>query len=192
MSATPNSRVPSRLRSILAAPALAIAAIREDVESAKRRDPAITSTADALLNSPGLHAIWSHRVAHALWNEGGPLKMPARVMSTVTRAVTGVEIHPAAQIGRRCFIDHGMGVVVGETTVIGDDVLLYHGATLGGRTTSPGQRHPTIGDRVMVGAGARILGSVTVGADARIGANAVVVKDVPDGATAIGVAAHVL
>jgi serine O-acetyltransferase len=114
------------------------------------------------------------------------------VLSTVTRAVTGVEIHPAARIGKRCFIDHGMGVVIGETTIIGDDVLLYHGATLGGRDIGPGQRHPTIGDRAMIGAGARILGRVNVGSDARIGANAVVVRDVPDGATAVGVAAQVV
>jgi serine O-acetyltransferase len=166
-------------------------AVREDVGSAMQRDPALRSRTDAVLNSPGLHALWTYRVAHAMWEQGGALRTPARVLSTVARAVTGVEIHPAAQIGRRCFIDHGMGVVIGETAVIGDDVLLYHGATLGGRDLDPGKRHPTVGDRVMVGAGARILGPVTVGDDARIGANAVVVKDVPAGATAVGVAATI-
>ncbi len=168
-----------------------IAAVSEDVESAKDRDPALTSTLDAFVNSPGLHAIWSHRVAHAMWTRSDALRMPARMLSTATRAVTGVEIHPAAQLGRRCFIDHGMGVVIGETSVVGDDVLLYHGATLGSRDARDGQRHPTIGNGVMIGAGARVLGPVTVGAGARVGANAVVVKDVPAGATAVGVAARI-
>ena len=167
------------------------AALREDVTSAMLRDPALRSRSDAVLNSPGLHALWTYRVAHAMWERGGALRTPARVLSTVARAVTGVEIHPGARIGRRCFIDHGMGVVIGETATIGDDVLLYHGATLGGRDAGPGKRHPTIGNRVMVGAGAKVLGPVRVGDDARIGANAVVVKDVPEGATAVGVAATV-
>jgi len=156
------------------------------------RDVALRSRADAVLNAPGLHAVWSYRVAHAMWEGGGSLRTPARLLSTITRSVTGVEIHPGATIGRRCYIDHGMGVVIGETAVIGDDVLLYHGATLGGRDNDAGQRHPTIGDRVLVGAGARILGRVTVGDDARIGANAVVVRDVPAGATAVGVSAKIL
>ena len=168
-----------------------VAAIAEDVESAKDRDPALRSTLDAVVNSPGLHAIWSHRVAHAMWDRSEALRFPARVLSTVTRAVTGVEIHPAAQLGRRCFIDHGMGVVIGETAVVGDDVLLYHGSTLGSRDARDGQRHPTIGNGVMIGAGARVLGPVRVGDGARVGANAVVVKDVPDGATAVGVAARI-
>lgn len=166
-------------------------AVREDIANARSLDPALRTTTDAVLNSPGLHAIWSHRVASTMWRRGGALRTPARVLSTVTRAVTGVEIHPAATIGRRCFIDHGMGVVIGETSVIGDDVLLYHGATLGGRDAVPGKRHPTIGDRVLIGAGAVILGPVTIGSDARIGAGAVVIHDVPDGATAVGVAAEV-
>jgi serine O-acetyltransferase len=176
--------------SLLSAARRALAAVKEDVDAAMLRDPALRSRTDAVLNAPGLHAVWSHRVAHALWERDESLRLPARVLSTVTRSVTGIEIHPAAQIGRRCFIDHGMGVVIGETAVIGDDVLLYHGATLGGRDIGPGQRHPTIGDRVMVGAGARILGRVTIGDDARIGANAVVVRDVPEGATAVGVPAE--
>ena len=172
---------------------IADAAIRvgEDIDNARTRDAALTSRADAILNAPGLHALWSHRVAHTLWQRGGPLRTPARLLSTATRAVTGVEIHPGAQIGRRCYIDHGMGVVIGESAIIGDDVLLYHGATLGSLDQDAGQRHPTIGDRVLIGAGARILGRVTVGSDARVGANAVVVKDVPDGATAVGVAATI-
>ena len=187
----PGRRTPGGRRGLVGHVRAIANAIGEDVSSAIERDPALQSRTDAVLNSPGLHAIWSYRVAHAMWDSGGGLRTPARLLSTVTRALTGVEIHPGAQIGRRCFIDHGMGVVIGETTVIGDDVLLYHGATLGGRDARPGQRHPTIGDRVMVGAGARVLGAVTVGADARIGANAVVVRDVPAGATAVGVAATV-
>ena len=161
-------------------------------DSARQRDAALTSRADALLNAPGLHAIWSHRAAHAMWKRGGALRAPARLLATTTRAVTGVEIHPGATIGRRCYIDHGSGVVIGETAIVGDDVLLYHGATLGSLDHEDGQRHPTVGDGVLIGAGARILGRVTVGAGARIGANAVVVKDVPDGATAVGVAASIL
>ncbi len=166
-------------------------AMREDIAAARDRDPALRSTTDAVLNAPGLHAIWAHRVAHAMWERSDELRTPARVISTIARAMTGVEIHPAAAIGRRCYIDHGMGVVIGETAVIGDDVLLYHGATLGGRDLDPGKRHPTVGDRVMVGAGARILGPVVIGDDARVGANAVVVHDVPAGGTAVGVAANV-
>jgi serine O-acetyltransferase len=127
-----------------------------------------------------------------MWESGAPLHIPARLLSTTTRAITGVEIHPAATIGRRCYIDHGMGVVIGETAVLGDDILMYHGATLGARDARKGQRHPTVGDRVLIGAGARILGPVIVGEDAKIGANAVVIKDVPDGATAVGVSATIL
>jgi serine O-acetyltransferase len=177
---------------LLGAARRAARAVVEDADAAMLRDPALRSRTDALLNAPGLHAVWSHRIAHALWEQDERLRLPARVLSTVTRSVTGIEIHPAAQIGRRCFIDHGMGVVIGETAIVGDDVLLYHGATLGGRDAGPGQRHPTVGDRVLVGAGARIIGRVTVGADARIGANAVVVRDVPEGATAVGVPAEIV
>lgn len=166
--------------------------VGEDLENALQHDPALRSKLDAALNAPGLHALWSHRVAHAMWESGAPLHIPARLLSTTTRAVTGVEIHPAAQIGRRCYIDHGMGVVIGETAVLGDDILMYHGATLGARDAREGQRHPTVGDRVLIGAGARLLGPVYVGEDAKIGANAVVIKDVPDGATAVGVSATIL
>lgn len=165
-------------------------AFREDVDAAIARDPAAASRADVIVNSPGLHAIWAYRVSHALWRRpaGKPL---ARALSTLTRAVTGVEIHPGAQIGRRFFIDHGMGVVIGETAEVGDDVMLYHGVTLGGRSLAKVKRHPTLGDRVTIGAGARVLGPVTIGDDAQIGANSVVVKDVPAGAVATGVPAVV-
>lgn len=139
------------------------------------------------LASPGLHAVWAHRVSHALWNRGG--RLPARLLSQLSRAATGIEIHPGAQIGRRLFIDHGMGVVIGETAEIGDDVMMYHGVTLGGRSNSPVKRHPTVHDRAVLGAGARVLGPIEIGPEAQVGANAVVVKDVPSGSVAVGVPA---
>lgn len=167
------------------------ASIREDLDAAIRRDPAAEGRLDVALNSPGLHAIWAYRLAHRWWMT--PAARPAaRALSTLTRAVTGVEIHPGATIGRRFFIDHGMGVVIGATAVVGDDVMLYHGVTLGGRTLQRGvKRHPTVGDRVTIGAGARVLGDLEIGADAQIGANSVVVKDVPAGAVATGIPARV-
>src|SRR5690606_6643808 len=131
-----------------------------------------------------------HRAAHRLWRNPA-LRLPARLLSQLARATTGIEIHPGARLGRRLFIDHGMGVVIGETTVVGDDVMLYHGVTLGGRSLNRGKRHPTLGDRVTVGAGAKVLGPVWVGDDAQIGANAVVVKDVPAGAVAVGIPARI-
>lgn len=167
------------------------AAVREDLDAAIVRDPATTSRLEMAVASPGLHALWSHRVAHGMWRRGGRLRLPARLLSQAARAATGVEIHPGARIGRRFFIDHGMGVVIGETAEIGDDVMLYHGVTLGGRSMARIKRHPTVRDRATLGAGARVLGPVTIGADAQIGANAVVVKDVPDGAIATGVPARV-
>ncbi len=168
------------------------ASLHEDIDAAIARDPAAASRSDVVLNSPGLHAIWAHRAAHRLWQRGGAARPVARVMSTLTRAVTGVEIHPGASIGRRFFIDHGMGVVIGETAVVGDDVMLYHGVTLGGRSLARGiKRHPTLGDGVTVGAGARVLGDIEIGADVQIGANSVVVKDVPAGAIATGIPAAV-
>ena len=160
----------------------------EDVDGGIARDPAATSRLEVALTSPGLHAIWAHRGLHELWKLPGG-RLPARVLATVTRSVTGVEIHPGAQIGRRFFIDHGMGVVIGETAEVGDDVMLYHGVTLGGRSMARVKRHPTVGNRVTIGAGARILGPVLVGDDTQIGANSVVVKDVPAGAVATGVPA---
>ncbi|WP_404351627.1 serine O-acetyltransferase [Phycicoccus jejuensis] len=168
------------------------AAVREDLDAAMRRDPAAETRTDVALNSPGLHAIWSYRLARRLWQKGPQWRPAARLLSTATRAVTGVEIHPGARIGRRFFIDHGMGVVIGATAVVGDDVMLYHGVTLGGRSLARGtKRHPTLGDRVVVGAGARILGDIGIGDDAQVGANSVVVKDVPAGAVATGVPARV-
>jgi serine O-acetyltransferase len=143
------------------------------------------------VNSPGLHAIWAYRGLHKLWNRPGG-RASARALSTVVRSVTGVEIHPGAQIGRRFFIDHGMGVVIGATAVVGDDVMLYHGVTLGGRSLARGtKRHPTVGDRVTIGAGARVLGNIDIGDDVQIGANSVVVKPVPTGAVATGIPARV-
>ncbi|HEY3437191.1 MAG TPA: serine O-acetyltransferase EpsC [Actinotalea sp.] len=164
--------------------------LREDLDAARRRDPAARSLAEVALGYPGVHALWAYRVAHRMWREPG-LELPARLLSQLTRALTGIEIHPGAQIGRRLFIDHGMGVVIGETAVVGDDVVLFHGATLGGKAMRRGKRHPTLGDNVVVGAGAKILGPVWIGDGAQIGANAVVVKDVPAHATAVGVPAVV-
>ena len=179
MLTTYPSRMPfARLRS------------RVQRDAAIARDPAAASRSDLVLNSPGLHAIWSYRVAHKLWARPH-LKPVARTLSTVTRAVTGVEIHPGATIGKRFFIDHGMGVVIGETAEVGDDVMLYHGVTLGGRSLAKTKRHPTVGDRVTIGAGARILGPIDVGDDVQIGANSVVVKDIPAGAIATGIPASV-
>ncbi|QGN58537.1 serine O-acetyltransferase [Nostocoides sp. HKS02] len=165
--------------------------IVDDLDAAIERDPAATSRADVLLNSPGLHAIWAYRLAHRLWLRGGLAKPVARVLMTVVRSITGVEIHPGAVIGARFFIDHGMGVVIGETAEVGDDVMLYHGVTLGGRSLQRVKRHPTVGSRVTIGAGARILGPVYVGDDVQIGANSVVVKDVPSGAIATGIPATI-
>lgn len=159
----------------------------EDIRTARHRDPAARSNFVIAVSYQGVHVLWHHRVAHWLWIHG--MKTLGRLWSQHARRETGIEIHPGAQIGRRVFIDHGMGVVIGETAVVGNDVLLFHGVTLGGTTMSPGKRHPTVGDRVVIGAGAKVLGPVHVGSDARIGANAVLVKDVPDGATAVGIPA---
>jgi serine O-acetyltransferase len=167
------------------------ATIREDLDAALSRDPAATSRLDVALNSPGLHAIWVYRLTHRMWRAPSG-RLPARVVATLARAFTGVEIHPGARIGRRFFIDHGMGVVIGSTAIVGDDVMMYHGVTLGGRSLRRGaKRHPTIGDRVTIGAGARVLGDIEVGPDAQIGANSVVVKDIPAGAVATGVPARI-
>jgi len=167
-----------------------LTAAREDLDAAIARDPATSSRIEMALASPGLHAIWSHRLAHLLWGRPG-LRMVARLVSQFSRFLTGVEIHPGAQIGRRFFIDHGMGVVIGETAEVGDDVMLYHGVTLGGRSLKREKRHPTVGSRVTIGAGARVLGPVYIGDDVQIGANSVVVKDVPAGAIATGIPAAI-
>ncbi|KDA04821.1 serine acetyltransferase [Microbacterium sp. CH12i] len=164
-----------------------IAQIREDIVAARLRDPAAHSGLEVAVLYPGLHAVWGHRVWHALWVRD--LRFLARAGSQITRLLTGIEIHPGATIGRRFFIDHGMGVVIGETAELGDDVMLYHGVTLGGRTRDSGKRHPTLGDGVAVGAGAKILGPVTVGAGSVIGANAVVTKDAPADSILVGVPA---
>ncbi|MFP5334922.1 MAG: serine O-acetyltransferase EpsC [Actinomycetes bacterium] len=164
--------------------------LREDLATAARRDPAARSRAELLLAYPGLHAVWLHRLAHRLWQRPG-LRLPARVLSNVNRSLTGIEIHPGARIGRRFFIDHGMGVVIGETAEVGDDVMLYHGVTLGGRSANRGKRHPTIEDGVTIGAGARVLGAVRIGAGSQVGANSVVVKDVPAGVVVVGVPGRV-
>lgn len=165
----------------------AVDRLREDLAAAKLRDPAARSGWEIAVLYSGLHAIWSYRLAHVLWRRG--LRFPARALSQLTRWLTGVEIHPGAQIGRRFFIDHGMGVVIGETAELGDDVMLYHGVTLGGRTRDAGKRHPTLGDGVAVGAGAKILGPVTIGVGSVIGANAVVTRDAPDDSILVGVPA---
>ncbi|WP_243763001.1 serine O-acetyltransferase EpsC [Allobranchiibius sp. CTAmp26] len=167
------------------------AAFLQDVDAAIARDPAATSRVEMVLTSPGLQAVWMHRAAHRMWSRGGRWRLPARLVSQAARAATGVEIHPGATIGKRLFIDHGMGVVIGETAEVGDDVLLYHGVTLGGRSLNRVKRHPTVGDRVTIGAGARVLGPIRVGPEAQIGANAVVVKDVPPRAVATGIPAKV-
>lgn len=159
---------------------------REDLRTARERDPAARSTPELVLAYPGLHAVWLHRLAHRLWRHRSG-RLAARLVSHVGRWLTGIEIHPGATIGRRLFIDHGMGVVIGETAVVGDDVLIYHGVTLGSRSTVKGRRHPVVGDGVVIGAGARVLGPVVVGAGARIGANSVVVHDVVPGSTVLGI-----
>lgn len=161
----------------------------EDIDAAKERDPAARGALEVALLYPGLHAIWTHRISHELWKS--EQRFVARALSQTARAITGIEIHPGAQIGRRFFIDHGMGVVIGETAEVGDDVMLYHAVTLGGRSLAHTKRHPTVADGVVVGAGARILGPITIGAHSRVGANAVVVNDVPAHATAVGVPAKI-
>ena len=167
-----------------------LSTLREDLSNARGHDPAARGDLENALVYSGLHAIWSYRLAHRLWLTPS-LRGPARVLSQLTRFLTGIEIHPGATIGRRFFIDHGMGVVIGETAEIGDDVMLYHGVTLGGRSLEHGKRHPTLGNRVVVGAGAKILGPLTIGDDCAVGANAVVTHDVPADSIATGIPAVV-
>lgn len=164
--------------------------IREDIRVAFDRDPAARTAFEVFTTYPGLHAVLWHRFSHVLWNRR--LKWLARFISTLARFFTGIEIHPAARIGRRFFIDHGMGVVIGETAEVGDNCTLYHAVTLGGTSWEKGKRHPTLGNDVVVGAGAKVLGPITIGAGSRIGSNAVVVKDVPPRSTVVGVPAHVV
>ena len=162
--------------------------LSEDVRTARTKDPAATSALTVALLYSGVHAVWGYRIAHALWNRG--FRFTARALSQLVRLLTGVEIHPAADIGRRLFIDHGAGVVIGETAELGDDVLLYHGVTLGGDSMRREKRHPTLGDGVTVGANATLLGDITVGEAASVGAGSVVVEDVPEGASVAGVPAE--
>ena len=159
--------------------------LREDVRCVFQRDPAARSRWEVLTTYPGIHALLWHRIAHWLWRRG--LRYAARLLSFLVRMFTQIDVHPGATIGRRFFIDHGCGVVIGETAEIGDDVTLYHGVTLGGTSWNPGKRHPTLADGVLVGAGAKILGPIHVGANARIGANSVVIEDVPAGMTVVGI-----
>jgi serine O-acetyltransferase len=162
---------------------------REEIKAAKLRDPAAKSSLEILLLYQGLHALIIHRIAHFLYERH--LFLLARILSQISRKWSGIEIHPGAQIGKRFFIDHGMGVVIGETAIVGDDVLLYQGATLGGTGIEKGKRHPTIGNNVVIGAGAKVLGNITVGENSYIGANAVVIKDVPANSTVVGVPGRV-
>lgn len=164
------------------------ASIREDIRSVFSRDPAARSTWEVLTCYPGLHALWFHRIAHWFWQR--KMRWLGRWLAHISRWLTGIEIHPGARIGRRFFIDHGFGVVIGETTEIGDDVTLYQGVTLGGTSWNKGKRHPTLCNDVVVGAGAKVLGPFTVGAGARIGSNAVVTKEVPPGTTMVGTLAR--
>ncbi|WP_420836859.1 serine O-acetyltransferase [Aquabacter cavernae] len=164
--------------------------IREDVACVRSRDPAARSTLEVILLYPGVHALIWQRLSHRLWTGG--FKFPARFLSWLARALTNVDIHPGARIGRRFFIDHGAGVVIGETAEVGDDVTLYHGVTLGGTSWSPGKRHPTLKDGVLVGAGAKILGPIIVGAGARVGANSVVIEDVAPRMTVVGIPGRVV
>jgi len=165
-------------------------AILNDLRAAQERDPAARSAAEVALCYPGLHAVWSYRFSHWLWRHN--VKLVARVVSAVTRSVTGVDIHPGAVLGQGLLIDHATGVVIGETAEVGAQVTLYQGVTLGGTSLSKGKRHPTVGDRVTIGAGAKILGPITIGHDSRIGANAVVVRAVPPNSVVVGVPGQVI
>ena len=164
--------------------------MRRDVAAVVERDPAARSTFEVVLCYPDVWAVWGHRLAHRMWRAG--LKLPARWFSQVMRWLTGIEIHPGAVIGSGLFIDHGMGVVIGETTEIGKDVTLYQGVTLGGTSLAKGKRHPTLGDGVVVGAGAKVLGAITIGEGSRVGANAVVVRSVPPGSVVVGVPGEIV
>lgn len=164
--------------------------IKQDIRSVKERDPAAQSSFIIWLTYPGLHARWSHVVEHWLWKHG--LKSIARISSQITRFFTGVEIHPAAKIGQRFFIDHAMGVIIGETAIIGDDVTLYQGVTLGGTGNETGKRHPTIGNNVLVGVGASVLGNITIGDNSKIGGGAVVVSNVPPNCTVVGIPGKII
>ena len=164
--------------------------IHDDIQSVLERDPAARNVIEVLLCYPGLHAIWAHRLSHKLWKDG--MKLLARGISQLMRSLTGIEIHPGATIGHNFFIDHGMGVVIGETAEVGDNVTIYHGVTLGGTSLHKTKRHPTIEDHVVIGAGAKILGAITIGANSRVGANAVVIKSTPPDSVVVGVPGQVV
>jgi serine O-acetyltransferase len=167
-----------------------LARIREDINSVLERDPAARSRLEVLTCYPGLWAVWIHRVSHALWR--AKLRLPARMLSQIARFFTNVDIHPGALLGRRLFIDHAMGVVIGETAIVGSDVTLYQGVTLGGTGKGHGKRHPTICDNVFIGNNANVLGNITVGENSRVGAGSVVLSDVPPNSTVVGVPAHII
>jgi serine O-acetyltransferase len=167
-----------------------LAEVRRDTDSILDRDPAARSRIETMLTYPGLHAVWAYRVAHRLW--GQDHRLAARLVSSGARRITGVDIHPAATLGQGLFIDHAVGVVIGETAEVGEDVTIYQGVTLGGTSLERGKRHPTVGDRVVIGAGAKVLGPLLVGDDARIGANSVVVRDVPAGSVVVGVPGQII
>lgn len=164
--------------------------IKEDIKIIKKNDPAIRSTLEIILTYSGVHAIWNYRIAHKLWNKN--FYMLAKIFSSITRFFTGVEIHPAAKIGKRFFIDHGTGIVIGETSEIGDDVIIYQGVTLGGTGKERCKRHPTIGNNVLIAAGAIVLGSIKIGDNSKIGAGSVVLKDIPANSTVVGVPGEIV
>jgi serine O-acetyltransferase len=167
-----------------------LAAIRRDIQAVRQRDPARPTVLQVIFAYPGVHAIWGHRISHWLWNRNA--RLAARVFGEFTRVLTGVEIHPGAVLGPGLFIDHATGVVIGETAEVGEDVTIFHGVTLGGTGREIGKRHPTVGDRVTIGAGAKVLGAIKVGDDSRIGANAVVVKEVPASSVVVGVPGQIV
>jgi serine O-acetyltransferase len=167
-----------------------LAEIRRDIRAAKERDPARPTTQEVIFCYPGVHAVWGHRISHWLWQRGA--RLAARAFAELTRILTGVEIHPGAVLGAGLFIDHATGVVIGETAEVGEDVTIFHGVTLGGTGVETGKRHPTVGDRVTIGAGAKVLGPIKLGDDSRIGANAVVVKEVPSSAVVVGVPGQII
>jgi serine O-acetyltransferase len=164
--------------------------LKEEINAVKEKDPAARSTIEVFLCYPGVYALLMHRISHFLWNHS--LKLLARINSTLARFLTGIEIHPGAQIGKRVFIDHGMGIVIGETTIVGDDVLIYQGVILGGTTTQKTKRHPTVEKGVIIGAGAKVMGNITIGEYSKIGTGAVVLKDVPPESTCVGVPGRIV
>jgi serine O-acetyltransferase len=164
--------------------------VREDVAAVLESDPAARSYFEVLIFYPGLHAVWAHHLSHWLWRHG--LRFLARFVSQVARLLTGIEIHPGAEIGRRLFIDHGMGTVIGETAIVGDDVTLYQGVTLGGTGKEKGKRHPTLGNNISIGSGAKLLGNITIGDNSRVGAGSVVLRNVPPNSTIVGVPGHIV